>query len=102
MIKIDIKKLVRRCSQAIMLLPNVALAAGYGDGSESDFDGAIEHLISFLTGNLAHLISVLGIIVVGYLWLGTGQIPKKYGIGVIGGIAFINGAAWLGSYFWGS
>lgn len=102
MVKIDFKKWVNRSFQAlIVMFPGMALASGYGDGDESDMENVLNHLISFLTGDIAHLISVIAIIVVGYLWIGTGHLQKKTAISVIGGIALINGGAWLANFLWG-
>lgn len=81
-------------------LPTAALADG--DDQQSTISVVLQKLVDLLGGNIAHLCSVLAIMAVGFLWLGTGQMPKKAALGVIIGIAIINGAVWLGSYFWGA
>ena len=77
-------------SLAIVLVSAPALlAGGGGSGSSLPLITGLQNLVDFLTGTVAYLVLLLGLIVTGFLWFGgNNQGAKMALMGVIGvGIA---------------
>jgi len=90
LIKRNIKK--RRVMAGLLSAsPSLALA----DSSGFKLDSILSALISLLNGDIARVIFILGIIGVGYGWLGKGVIPKNRAIGVIAGIGVVFSASYI-------
>lgn len=75
-------------SAFFLWLPGVSFARG----SQVNFEGILQNIVDYLTGEIAHWTIVLALVGAGYLYLGANRIQKETFIKIVVAAGIIFGA----------
>lgn len=77
---------------SLMWLPTLALA----DSNSNKITTLLDNITKLLTAEIVQYVGIVGIVGIGYAWLGMGRMPKEKAIAWCAGIGIILSAGWIG------